>query len=92
MTRILEKRRPRICKKKINMVRLARSRRGEMQTQTMWSSEKSKTNWGRGMGNQRDPQVEKEVQKAKKKDREEEPEEEEYVKERWEVSASMKTT
>lgn len=62
-----------------------------MQTQTMWSSEKSKTNWGQDMGNQRHPQVENEVQKAKKMGGKEETEEEGYVKERWEVSASMKT-
>lgn len=42
------------------------------------------------MGNQRNPQ-ENEMQKAKKMDSEEELEEEGYVKERWEVSASMKT-
>lgn len=73
------------------MVRIAKSRRREMQTQTMWSSEKTKTNWGQDMGNRRHPQVENKVQKAKKMDGEEEPEEEGYVKERWEVSSSMKT-
>lgn len=48
----------------------------------MQSAGKSKTNWGQGMGNQRDPQVKNEVQKVKKMDGEEEPEEEGYVKDR----------
>lgn len=52
----------------------SREERGEVQTQTMWPSEKLKTNRTQGMGNQRNPQ-ENEMQKAKKMERDEEPEE-----------------
>lgn len=68
--------------KNFNAARIAGTRRDETQTQKMQSAGKSKTNWGQGMGNQRDPQVKNEVQKVKKMDGEEEPEEEGYVKDR----------